>query len=575
MKQSIIDDRFVILKDRLEHFLKNLHDYVNEMGSTSLPSIVSDLRSGLNEPFLFVVVGEVKSGKSSFINALLGEDVCQVDPAPCTDAIQEIVYAERPYEDTIRPFLKKIGRPLTILQTIAIVDTPGTNTVIENHQEITRNFIPNSDLVLMVFQAKNPYTQSAWDLLDYIREDWRKRTVFILQQADLARPNEIETNMAQVRDLALQKGIEAPRIFATSAERELQQQPDSGFDDVRQFIRQTVTGGRHYRLKLESILDTAHQVLEQVDQALVQRREQYQADRAVVDTIRTRLESGHQQSAYEMRTLIQRLGEAYDAAARQAVDRFTEGLSFGKLFEKSIRSTLGRKASVKSWLEDIQKNFEADLRAKIEALAEEGADHFLEGLHQLLKYLLNELDTVRSHRLREDDLLLKIDRRRQDVITTVRTKMAESAMEDMFAAETVKYSDSLAPSLVGGSALTAIGAFLLAVTHGLFFDITGGLLTGVGLFLAGGVLFVRKGRLVQQFKEGLAEGKQRFEAELTERLSQRLGLIYDDVDRNFLPLYEYVSQEEKRIAPLLQRLEDFRRDHRELSQTVKTELIVA
>jgi len=575
MKQSIIDDRFVILKDRLEHFLKDLHDYVNEMGSTSLPSIVSDLRSGLNEPFLFVVVGEVKSGKSSFINALLGEDVCQVDPAPCTDAIQEIVYAERPYEDTIRPFLKKIGRPLTILQTIAIVDTPGTNTVIENHQEITRNFIPNSDLVLMVFQAKNPYTQSAWDLLDYIREDWRKRTVFILQQADLARPDEIETNMAQVRDLALQKGIEAPRIFATSAERELQQQPDSGFDDVRQFIRQTVTGGRHYRLKLESILDTAHQVLEQVDQALVQRREQYQADRAVVDTIRTRLESGHQQSAYEMRTLIQRLGEAYDAAARQAVDRFTEGLSFGKLFEKSIRSTLGRKASVKSWLEDIQKNFEADLRAKIEALAEEGADHFLEGLHQLLKYLLNELDTVRSHRLREDDLLLKIDRRRQDVITTVRTKMAESAMEDMFAAETVKYSDSLAPSLVGGSALTAIGAFLLAVTHGLFFDITGGLLTGVGLFLAGGVLFVRKGRLVQQFKEGLAEGKQRFEAELTERLSQRLGLIYDDVDRNFLPLYEYVSQEEKRIAPLLQRLEDFRRDHRELSQTVKTELIVA
>ena len=575
MKQSIIDDRFVILKDRLEHFLKNLHDYINEMGSTSLPSIVSDLRSGLNEPFLFVVVGEVKSGKSSFINALLGEDVCQVDPAPCTDAIQEIVYAERPYEDTIRPFLKKIGRPLSILQTIAIVDTPGTNTVIENHQEITRNFIPNSDLVLMVFQAKNPYTQSAWDLLDYIREDWRKRTVFILQQADLARPNEIETNMAQVRDLALQKGIEAPRIFATSAERELQQQPDSGFDDVRQFIRQTVTGGRHYRLKLESILDTAHQVLEQVDQALVQRREQYQADRAVVDTIRTRLESGHQQSAYEMRTLIQRLGEAYDAAARQAVDRFTEGLSFGKLFEKSIRSTLGRKASVKSWLEDIQKNFEADLRAKIEALAEEGADHFLEGLHQLLKYLLNELDTVKSHRLREDDLLLKIDRRRQDVITTVRSKMAESAMEDMFAAETVKYSDSLAPSLVGGSALTAIGAFLLAVTHGLFFDITGGLLTGVGLFLAGGVLFVRKGRLIQQFKEGLAEGKQRFEAELTERLSQRLGLIYDDVDRNFLPLYEYVTQEEKRIAPLLQRLEDFRRNHRELAQTVKTELIVA
>jgi GTPase SAR1 family protein len=574
MRQPIIDDRFTILKDRLEIFLKDLHGYINDMGGTALPSIVSDLRSGLNEPFLFVVVGEVKSGKSSFINALLGEDICPVDAAPCTDAIQEIVYAERPYEDAIRPFLKKIGRPLPILQTIAIVDTPGTNTVIENHQEITRNFIPNSDLVLMVFQAKNPYTQSAWDLLDFIREDWRKRTIFILQQADLARPDEIETNMARVRDLALHKGIEAPHIFATSAERELRQQPESGFDDVRRFIRHTVTGGRHYRLKLESILETAHQILEQIDRALQVRRQQYQADKTVVDTIRTRLESGHRQSAYELRTLIQRLGDAYDAAARQTADRFSDGLSFGKLFQKSIRSTLGRKASVKSWLEDLQKTFEADLKARIESLTEEGADHFLEGLRQLLKYLLDELETVKGHRLREDDLLLKIDRRRQDVITTVRTKMTETVMEDLFAEDTVKNSDNLAPSLVGGSALTALGAVLLAVTHGLFFDITGGLLTGVGLFLAGGVLLVRKGRLIQQFKGGLADGKKRFEDALTERLSQRLDLIYDDIDRNFLPLYEYVAQEEGRMAPLLEGLEGFRRTHRELTQTVGTDLVV-
>jgi len=572
MKHPIIDDRFVLLKDHLERFLKDLHAYTHDLGSTNLPSIVSELRSGLNEPFLFVVVGEVKSGKSSFINALLGENICPVDAAPCTDVIQEIVYSESPYEDAIRPFLKKVGRPLEILKTIAIVDTPGTNTVIENHQEITRNFIPNSDLVLMVFQAKNPYTQSAWDLLDYIREDWRKRTVFILQQADLARPDEIETNMARVRDLAIHKGIDQPCIFATSAELERHQKPDSGFDQVRRFIRQTVTGGRHYQLKLSSILESASQVLEQVDLALAQRREQFASDKAVVATIRTRLESGHQQSAYELRTLIQRLGDAYDNAARQATERFREGLTVGKLFEKSIRSTLGRKTSIKNWLAGIQNDFEKDLKAKIDALAEEGADHFLDGLHQLLKYLLDELDEVEGHRLKGDDLLLRIDRRRMDVIATVRTKMAESVMEDHFANDVVKDSDNMAPSLVGGSALTAIGAFLLTVTHGLFFDITGGLMTGVGLFLAGGVLFVRKGRLIQQFRESLAEGKTRFEGELNNRLSQRLDLIYDDIDRNFLPLYEYVDQEASRIAPLLTQLEDFRRQQQAIMTKVSTEL---
>ena len=266
------------------------------------------------------------------------------------------------------------------------------------------------------------------------------------------------------------------------------------------------------------------------------------------------------------------MGDAYDAAARKAVDGFEEGLSFGKLFEKSLRSTLGRKSSVKSWLEDIQKSFETDLKGKIESLTEEGADHFLEGLHQLLTYLVDELDEVKGHRLHQDDLLLKIDRRRQDVIATVRSKMAETVMENIFKEGTLQNSDRLAPSLMGGSALTAIGALVLTVTHGLFFDITGGLLTGIGLFLAGGVLFIKKGRLVQQFKQGLEEGKARFEAELTERLSQRLDLIYDDIDRKFLPLYEYVSQEEQRIAPLLDGLEDFRRRGRELAAAVSTKL---
>ena len=62
--------------------------------------------------------------------------------------------------------------------------------------------------------------------------------------------------------------------------------------------------------------------------------------------------------------LIQQLGAAYDAAAQQATDQFREGLSLGKLFQKSIRSTLGRKPAVKNWLGDIQTEFEKDLKAK-------------------------------------------------------------------------------------------------------------------------------------------------------------------------------------------------------------------
>lgn len=567
MTHPVIDDRFAIFKSRIEDHLKHVQDMLAGLESRELHALVSDMRTSLNEPFLFVVVGEVKSGKSSFINALLGEAICPVDPAPCTDVIQEIVYAGQRYEETVRPLLKKVGLPLPVLQTIAIVDTPGTNTVIENHQEITRTFIPSSDLVLMVFPAKNPYTKSAWDLLDFIHEDWRKRLVFILQQADLARPDEIETNTTQVRELALRKGIPTPQIFATSAERELAGTPQSGFEAVRRFIRETVTGGRHYRLKLESILTAADQILQKVDLALAERRQQLTQDQETVDKVRQRLARGHKQAAYELQQLIARLGEVYAAEARRLVNEFQEGLALGQLVQRSLRSTFGRRDSVKQWFAGIQTGFESALRQRAQEAAEDRAAHFVEGLAHLLQELMREIETVRATTSAESDLFQRLERRRQEVIAAVQNNLNEAQMTSGLDAGALANPDSLAPSLVGGGALTAVGAFLLAVTHGLFFDITGGILTGAGLLLAGGVLFVRKGRMVAQLQSQLEEGRRQFQEALSDKLAARLQLIFDDIDRSFIAFYDYVAQEATRLQPMV--------DHLSQRQECQTELLDA
>ncbi len=572
MTNPVLNDRFLVLKDRIDDFLKQYHQTLVRLDSEPLVAIIGELRSGLNEPFLFVVVGEVKSGKSSFINALLGHPICQVDAAPCTDVIQQIVYSETRFEEKIHPLLTKIGLPLTILQTIAIVDTPGTNTVIDNHQEITRNFIPHSDLVLMVFPAKNPYTQSAWDLLDYIRDDWRKRTVFILQQADLARPDEIATNLNRVRELALQKGIADPHLFATSAEHETSGSAESGFEAVREFIRETITGGRHYRLKLASILESAERVTEKVEQSLADRRERLVADQATVDKVKQRLASGHKQSAYELKSLIGRLTEAYHQAARTMISDFRDGLAFRQLFERSVRSTFGRKPSLKKWLEKLEVRFESDLRRRTETITEEGAVHFVEGLQVLLQQLLRELDDIRSAPIAEDHLFQRLDRRRTDVIEAVKTNMAELIGGESFSTRDLQATDSLGPSLVGGSALTAVGAFFLVVTHGLFFDITGGILTGTGLLLAGGVMFFRRNKLIAQLEANLDAGGQQFTSELNQRLSDRLNLIFDDIDRNFLALYEYVAQEAARLEPVFDQLQDLKRQQRRLFEDTHGQL---
>ncbi len=217
MSSQLINEMFSIYKFKLADYLKQLHDFTIDVGNKEFQQIVSGLRANINEPFLFVVVGEVKSGKSSFINALLKENVCKVDAAPCTDVVQKLEYSENKSETILSEYYKRIGLPAEILKSIAIVDTPGTNTIIKHHQEITQKFVPNSDLVLFVFPAKNPHTQSAWDLLDYVSDEWKKRVVFILQQADLARQDELSTNIEKVKEYAIQRGISSPIVFTTSA----------------------------------------------------------------------------------------------------------------------------------------------------------------------------------------------------------------------------------------------------------------------------------------------------------------------------------------------------------------------
>jgi predicted GTPase len=151
-----------------------LLDVTQNIGHEKLGITILELKDQLQAPFTFVIVGEVKAGKSSFINALLDTDkeICKVAPMPMTDTIQQIVYGEQEQIIDINPYLKKITQPVEILKEIAIVDTPGTNTIVDHHQEITERFIPYSDLIVFVFEAKNPYRQSSWEFFDYINADW-------------------------------------------------------------------------------------------------------------------------------------------------------------------------------------------------------------------------------------------------------------------------------------------------------------------------------------------------------------------------------------------------------------------
>lgn len=565
---GLVDETFARQRNALAELLARLWSLAEAAGSSDLLPVIDRLRATLAEPFLFVVVGEIKAGKSSFVNALLGADVCRVDPAPCTDAIQEIVWAPEPAETQIDPHLRRIGVPAEILKDIAIVDTPGTNTIIEHHQEITQRFIPNSGLVIFVFPAKNPHTRSAWQLLEAVSDEWRKRVVFVLQQADLATEAELAVNTAKVIEYARDRGIAEPEIFATSVMRELAGQPGSGFEQMRRFIRDTVTGGRHLFLKLRAILDTSESLFEKIGAALAEARRQLEADRRRSQDLAGRMENRRERSLEQATSLVREVLERFDKCGEATYQKFADGLAVPTFFRRSVGAAFGRRGGMAGWMERLQAQFEACLDKEIDAVLSRSGRRILTDIEDFLQELAASLSEMSGAAQRPEEPVIDFWQRRDDLIDELQRSMAELRPETLFSEKLARNPERAGSTLVGGSAMTLVGALLLATTHITVLDVTGGLLTGVGVLLTGGALVARRGRMRREFKENLKAGRARLGEALETRLAAEISAIYERIGRRLNPFLQYVNERMEALESIHERGKDLGEAFRRLSAEV-------
>lgn len=115
-------------------------------------------------------------------------------------------------------FVRYTGAEL--LKEINIVDTPGTNVILQRQQQLTEEFIPRADLVLFVLSADRPFTDSEVKFLKYVRE-WGKKVVFVVNKIDLlANSDEIREVQAFVEDNARRLlSVDGALAFPVSAKR--------------------------------------------------------------------------------------------------------------------------------------------------------------------------------------------------------------------------------------------------------------------------------------------------------------------------------------------------------------------
>lgn len=155
------------------------------------------LQQAINQDvFSIVVLGEFSRGKSTFVNALLGESLLPMDVLPETAVIQVLHYADKPSTEIVYRngmiktgeadcnFLKRfsaraqqdlvdgveylrIGYPSSFLQRqVMVVDTPGVSDMDEHRAEVTYGFLPHADMVLFLLDASSPLKKTEKEFLE-------------------------------------------------------------------------------------------------------------------------------------------------------------------------------------------------------------------------------------------------------------------------------------------------------------------------------------------------------------------------------------------------------------------------
>lgn len=120
---------------------------------SAMRTAVSTVLGNLEGQLKIVVMGEVKSGKSTLVNAIVGAEVSPTDFLEATSAIIEISYGDPPGVLTHENGLIEIKSAVPALRGMTLVDTPGMGTITQANQARAEAYIDNADVVLWVLNG--------------------------------------------------------------------------------------------------------------------------------------------------------------------------------------------------------------------------------------------------------------------------------------------------------------------------------------------------------------------------------------------------------------------------------------
>ncbi len=301
-----IDETTKVLLKREREIINELSVLLGRLNANreDLEKLKHTLRD-LEGVFMLVVCGEYNAGKSTFLNALLGEKVMLEGVTPTTDRITIVTHGNTEHTSEEDRYILRRQHPAKALRDLALVDTPGTNAVIRQHQELTENFIPRADLILFVTSTDRPFTESERRFLELIRS-WGKKIIIIVNKADILEGDqELNKVLEFVSEQAKKVLDSAPLVFHLAAKKAYQAKlaedhralEDSGLASIENYIQENVGGISRLVLKMKTPLGVGLKLAEHYESVIAERLELLDNDKRTLQEV----DRQHKQFEHDMK----------------------------------------------------------------------------------------------------------------------------------------------------------------------------------------------------------------------------------------------------------------------------------
>jgi len=446
----------------------------------------------LDELFLIVVVGEFNSGKSLVINALLGQRLLEEGVTPTTTQIQILRYGQASKKTPVDDRHVVLTLPVEFLTEICIVDTPGTNAIVREHETITSQFVPRSDLVLFVTSADRPFTESERVFLEYIQE-WGKKVVFVVNKIDiLQNERELDQVVAFVQEHARHCIGGTPVVFPVSARMALRAKlgesslgRESRFETLEQYIHQTLDEQNRLRLKLLNPLGVGSYLIKKYLEIAASRTELLKSDIDLLDDLESQLALYAKDMEHNFKFRMAEIENVLLDMEGRGRTFFDETFRLARIFE------LLNKARIQ---QDFEHRVVADMPQRLEKKATELINWLVDSnLNQWQTVVARLAERRQEHKERilgdmgpgsfrqdRDRLIEVIGREARQVVETYdKGREARTIAEN--ALTTIAASAAMEVGAVG------LGALVTTIATTAAADVTGVLMAGViaalGLFI--------------------------------------------------------------------------------------------